>query len=216
MTRGETLAITGQVGPPLASTVAVKVTSPSGAVGEFEGVANAIGYFYQPESNLTLDETGVWTVQVRVTHEGMTSAGIVEAPFPTGVMRYQVYVVDDDAPPLDSNQRSGTTRPGLPINFVLTPPAGWTNITAYQTVRLPGHVVSDGPVNLSQGRLNYQYNPAAMSRDFPSLEFDGAGEGPAGSDVVTITFAITGIDEDGNPAIRTRTYYVMHDRLFTD
>ena len=52
--------------------VAVTVTAPSGKVTSFSGNANKIGYFYRPSSNFKVEETGVYTVKVDVTHEGET------------------------------------------------------------------------------------------------------------------------------------------------
>ena len=81
---GDQFVFAGQVGPPLASQVTVQVTSPSGAVRTMSGQANAIGYFAAPDDAFPVDEPGVWTVAVQVLHDGLTSAGQVEPPYPTG------------------------------------------------------------------------------------------------------------------------------------
>ena len=81
---GNTLAVSGQVAPTLASVVSVKITSPNGVVRSFEGTANAIGYFYDPTQDFAVDEPGLWTVEIHVRHEGETSAGQIEPPPPTG------------------------------------------------------------------------------------------------------------------------------------
>ena len=63
------------------------------------GRANPIGYFSDPAGDFVVDEPGVWTVDVEVVHDGMTSAGPVEPPYPTGGVlgsadgRFRVYVV---------------------------------------------------------------------------------------------------------------------------
>ena len=81
---GDRFVFAGQVGPALASKVTATVTSPSGRVYEISGQANSIGYFTDPASDFVVDEPGVWTVHVAVLHDGMTSAGPVEPPYPTG------------------------------------------------------------------------------------------------------------------------------------
>ncbi len=61
-----------------------QVTSPSGAVRTMSGQANTIGYFAAPDDTFAVDEPGAWTVDVQVLHDGLTSAGQVEPPYPTG------------------------------------------------------------------------------------------------------------------------------------
>ena len=81
---GDRFVFAGQVEPPLASEVTVQVTSPGGQVRTISGQANPIGYFSDPAGDFVVDEPGVWTVDVEVLHDGMTSAGPVEPPYPTG------------------------------------------------------------------------------------------------------------------------------------
>ena len=52
----------GQVAPPLAATVTTTFTAPSGRVFQFSSKANAVGYYYNPAGQLTVDEPGIWTV----------------------------------------------------------------------------------------------------------------------------------------------------------
>jgi hypothetical protein len=49
----------------------------------------------------------------------------------------------------------------------------------------------------------------------PTLENNPGGSGPASSDVVTITFVISGIDLNGEMQIRSRTFTLMYDRMIT-
>ena len=70
--------------PTLPSFVEYTVTAPDGSQRTFHGRANAIGYFYDPDDDFVLDQPGVWDVELTVTHDGMTSAGPVEEPYPTG------------------------------------------------------------------------------------------------------------------------------------
>ena len=81
---GDVAAFSGQIAPTLPSEVSLKVVSPSGDIQLIQGTASKVGYFYAPASNFTVAEAGVYNVEITVTHQGMTSAGMVEAPFPTG------------------------------------------------------------------------------------------------------------------------------------
>ena len=105
---GDRVVFAGQVGPPLASRVTWSVTSPGGATNGGDGYANDIGYYADPDGGFSVDETGIWTVQVDVLHDGDTSAGPVQQPFPTGGVlgseagSYRFFVVDPAAPSLNA------------------------------------------------------------------------------------------------------------------
>ncbi len=81
---GDTFALAGPVWPTLPSLVEATVTAPSGKQHTIKTRANKIGHVHVPSANFVVDEPGVHTVNVRVTHDGMTSAGQVEKPYPTG------------------------------------------------------------------------------------------------------------------------------------
>lgn len=220
---GETLSIAGQVAPTLASTVDVTITSPSGVVRQFESIASEIGYFYDPTQDFAVDEPGVWTVQITVRHEGLTSAGMVEPPLPTGDVLgtqaglFQVYVLPEDNPSLDWNDtRTDLAIPaGIPYNFNFPLPADWANVQVYHTVTMPGFLLDEGPLRVSGSSFSYQFNPTNLSRNFPNLENNGQGDGAASSDVITLTFIASGIDANGRFQIRGRTFTIAHDRLTT-
>lgn len=219
---GDTLSIAGQVAPTLPSRVAVQITSPSGAVTTFDGLTNAIGYFYQPQDNLTVREVGVWRVRITATPAGMSSIGEPEPPLPSGGVpgaisdEYVVYVTQTNAESLRWN-RGGDINDRIPpaslINFTLTVPPGWTNVTAYRTLTMPGYILDDGALR-SITPAAYQYSPPQIALEFP-LEATGRGDGNAASRVVTLTFAITGTDSEGRRQIATRTFTIMHDRLYS-
>jgi len=222
MVQGDTLAAVGQVAPTLTSQVAVTITSPSGSVRRFEGLTNATGYFYDPANDFMLDEIGVWTVRIIATPAGFSSAGMPEPPLPVGGIlgtpddTFPVFVTAPDALPLDWTQGVDiSVRPGTAFNITSSVPAGWTDAAAYYMVRTPSYVLDAGTLQIFGGNISYQYNPATLAREFPNLEFEGRGEGPSASDVVTITVAITGLDENGDALIRTRTVQIFHDRLRT-
>ena len=81
---GDRFVLSGAVMPTLASRVDYQVTAPDGTVRSLGGRANAIGFYYDPSDDFVVDQQGIWTVSLEVTHDGGSSAGPVEPPFPTG------------------------------------------------------------------------------------------------------------------------------------
>ncbi|MEE9182370.1 MAG: hypothetical protein V3U33_07395, partial [candidate division NC10 bacterium] len=72
---GDTFALTGAVGPPLPALVSYTITKPDGGRLEFSGQANRVGYYYRPGDDFTVNEPGLYTVDLTVTYDGQTSAG---------------------------------------------------------------------------------------------------------------------------------------------
>ncbi|NWG16424.1 MAG: hypothetical protein HXY41_07290 [Chloroflexi bacterium] len=220
---GDTVAIAGQLAPALPSVVSVTVTAPDGETRAFEGTASSIGYFYQPQNDFQVEQAGVWTVDIAVRHEGLTSAGQIEPPPPTGGIlgaqggRFQFYVVLPETEPLIWNDTRIDTSipPAFPYNFNLRLPQDWRDVQVGYTVTMPGYILDAGVRPASAGSYTYQYNPANLSRRFANLESNGQGDGPAASDVVALTFVITGFDANGRAQIQTRAFTVLHDRLVT-
>jgi hypothetical protein len=223
---GDTLAIAGQIAPTLPSRVSVTVTSPSGVARTFDGMANAVGYFYDAASDIQVDEIGVWTIDITVWHDGLTSAGQVAPPYPSGGVlgaqtapdgvggHFRVYVVESDVAQLDSPQAGDrVTQAGAAINFTAQIPDNWIDVHAYHVITIPGYIMSTGELQVGVRDVNFQYNPQALIRDFPMLENDGRPDGAWATDVVRLTLVITGTDIDGNFSVRARTFTVMHDRL---
>jgi hypothetical protein len=222
LTVGDTLSVAGQVAPTLASIVSVKITSPNGVEQEFEGVANAVGYFHDPAHDFQVNEPGVWTVQINVRHEGETSAGQIEPPPPTGGVlgasggQFQVFVVPADGARLNWNTANDQSfAAGIPFNFNFELPTDWSNIRVYKVVKTPSYILDDAPIRPTGVSFSFQYNPTNLSKDFPNLENNGDGNGASAADVVTLTFAATGVNADGQLQIQTRTFTIAHDRLTT-
>jgi len=217
---GDTLTITGQVGPPLASDVNVTITTPSGAVEQFTGTANTVGSYYNPANDITVDQPGVWTVRVDVAHQGASSAGQdIDPPLPSGTQEYNVYVVpagNERLPWEDDAETVAAFSAGFPRNFTFTVPSGWTEVRAYLTVSLPGAVVTDGEVPVQGTALRYQLNPTTINGSFPFYEGqDGRLDGAASSDPVRLTFVFTGLNAEGTFDVLARQVTVRHDRLLT-
>jgi hypothetical protein len=223
---GDNFNITGQVAPTLASDVIVQITSPSGQQRSFTGKANAIGYYYDPLQDFAVDETGLWTVSIIVSHTGRTSAGIIdEGVLPTGGVlgavnnTYNVYVVqagDEKLTRPTTINEDSRIPPGFPFNFNFDVPQGWTDIQPYLTVKLPGRIVQDEAIRLQGNTFAYQYNPTILNQQNPFFEGnDGRVTSEASSDPLTITFVFTGLNENNEPDILVRQAVIRHDRLIT-
>ena len=104
---GDAFTFAGHIAPTLASDIAITVTSPSGEPHPFAGQGNKIGVLGDIAEGLILDEPGIWTVDVKVWHDGLCSGGHTVPPYPSGNVlgsedgRFVVYVVEPDAPRLD-------------------------------------------------------------------------------------------------------------------
>lgn len=220
---GAPFVFTGQVAPTLPAQVRVTYTKPSGMTVQVEGTANAYGCFFDANARQIADEPGVWSAQVEVTYQGRTSVGVIAAPGLRGGIigepngRFDFYVVPPDSTPLAWNPAltDSIIAIGLPYNFNFTLPQGWSNIRAYLTMTTPGYVLQTSTLRVSGRSFSYQYSASELGRRISNLETDVRTAGNWVSDVRTLTFAAVGTDENGNPAIRTRTFTLMHDRLVT-
>ncbi|MGH8694757.1 MAG: hypothetical protein ACREVM_11080, partial [Burkholderiales bacterium] len=185
---GDNFSIAGAVGPPLPAMVSTKVTAPSGSARQFSGRANRVGYYYRPQDDFAVTEPGIYTVDVRVTFDGQTSAGQVTAPFPTGDVlgsaqgRFFVYVVPRDSALLTVNLPETMTvgAPGQ-LDITARAPAGQNLTSGHVTTMMPGSLLQTNQLTASAGALSYRYDPATLARDFPNLDLNP----PA--DVITIS-----------------------------
>ena len=223
LTVGDLVAVGGQVAPPLPARVQTTFTAPSGQVYSFDHRANAIGYYFQPADNFTVDEAGIWTVNVLVQQTGSSSAGQIVPPLPEGSVlganggQFSIYVLPQDSTPLDWNPLlTDSIIPVVsPYNFSFTLPSTWSNVHAYHTLTTPGYIIEDGALRVTGRNFSYQYRAPLQSRAFPNLEDEGRVSGSYVADVRTLTFVATGTDETGAFQIRSRTFTLMHDRLIT-
>ena len=207
---GNTFALVGAIGPTLPAQVTYTVTVPDGTQRRFSGVANEIGYYYEPEDNFIVDQPGWYTVDLQVTYDGSTSAGQVTAPFPQGHVlgtargRFSVYVVSPHSPPLtvDLPRHDFLT---APADFTVTATAsnGLTLTGGHMTALMPGVVLEDGPLTVSSNGLTYDYDPVGLAAGVPILDVERDGR-PVAADVVTVSLFGQGTDSEGQPSYAAR------------
>jgi hypothetical protein len=204
---GDRFVFAGQLGPLLASQVSVFITSPSGRVRSINGQANPVGYFFDPGSDFFVDEPGLWTVVVRVLHDGLTSAGPVQRTPTGGILgsvdgRFEVYVVPQGGPSLDlrlpdlSFMDSPVTKP-VRLFFPLIDD-GWTNVEGIYTISMPGFILEQGSLTRRTAWLEGVYDPARLALSFPNLDLTARHELTTGlSDQVFFSVLLTGLDPNG-------------------
>ncbi len=218
---GDSITVAGQVAPTIAAGVNITITSPEGVSTRFSGHANAIGYFYNPDFDVIADQIGVWTVDIEVVGDAVTSVGQAQPPYPTGsVLRasgtsYQVYVMPESSEVLESTvRRADVLIPtGVAYNFGFTIPQAWQNPRAYVTLRTPSYILTDSAVRINGRSFGYQFSPAAIRGSFPNIENEPRGSGNSVVDPMTLTVVITGTDSDGALQMQARQYTLFYNRL---
>ena len=209
---GDRFVFAGQVGPALASKVTALVTSPSGSVHEISGQANPIGYFSDPAGDFVVDEPGVWSVEVQVLHDGMTSAGPVEPPYPTGGVlgsadgSFQVFVVRKAAARIDIGLPDfgvyvlGRLNSGDPAPLRFSPriPDGWSDVRGEYTISMPGFILEEGSLEPAAEVLEILYAPTRLHEDFTNIDLrDRSRPEPGLTDEVFISVLLSGTDASG-------------------
>ncbi len=196
---GDLFRMAGPVMPTLPSLVAYTVTAPDGSERVLGGRANAVGYFYDSADDFVLDQPGLWTVTLQVTHDGQTSAGPVEPPFPTGgpltpdVASFTFVVADAATRPLRittdlaelgpdewwSGRRNATFETDLPST--------WDGESVRLVVTMPGVVLLDEDMPITGRRVRWELDAEALNRLASNFDYEG-GLG----DTVTVTFYAEG------------------------
>jgi hypothetical protein len=214
---GDRVSFAGYLAPTLPGKLALTVTAPSGAVRTLDRRANKVGYVYDPSFDFYADEPGEWTVTVRGSFDGVTSAGQVTAPFPTGDVlgtadgKFSFYVVRRDAPALVVDKPAASfVRPAAgTVPFAFTNPPGVSQTSLRQTTTMPGFVLEQRSVT----GFSHSYDAALLAQDFPNLDLFDAG-GRAGADAVTMSFLAAGKDGTGADAFRARQLLLQGEELF--
>lgn len=204
---GDTVSFSGAVWPTLPSLVETTVITPSSKQLVSKGRANKIGYFHNPAAAFVAAEPGVYTVNVRVTHDGQTSAGAVEKPFPTGGVlgceggNYSFYVVSRNSAQtltLDTPAQGASVSRGNAVFTIKGQiPAGWSEVKVHYTTNLTGTVLESGTLPVDQGGFAYTYDLPRLRKVFANLDPDPA-------DTVVVTLVVTGKDAAGQPSAVAR------------
>lgn len=174
---GNTFRMAGPIMPTLPSRVDYTVTAPDGSTRSFDGRGNAVGYFYDPQDDFEVDIPGLWTVDLTVTHDGMTSAGSVQKPYPQGGpltpdgRTFTFIVKDSDTLPLNLSTDLTMLHPAnwysggnSRASFTALLPQDWTGTTAHVTVTMPGIVLVDTEIPVENGSIIWRLDSRQMNQ----------------------------------------------------
>jgi hypothetical protein len=221
---GDIFRFAGHLMPTLDSQVAVTVTAPDGVEHRANGRANRIGYFYDDEDDLVVDQPGVWSVDVRVWHDGQCSGGLTISPYPSGDVlgsqdgRYWFYVVPPDSPRLDVS----APPPGFlsfdqgvtPILITGTVPAGLSGVIVDYTISMPGFILEHSRVAPSDGSYRITFDPVTLHEEFPNLDLVGRDDFlPGLADTFGIGLLLRGQRGD-DTVYRANTITIQGEEVF--
>ncbi|MBT3942600.1 MAG: hypothetical protein HOF43_07805 [Chloroflexi bacterium] len=182
---GDTFRMAVPIMPTLPSLVDYTVIAPDGSRRQLGGRANAVGYFYDPDDDFVVDQAGLWTVELTVTHDGQTSAGVVLAPFPTGGpltpdgFSFSFVVVDGATHDVKWATDLFSLQPGEWFAdrdraiFATLLPDGWAGDSARLIVTMPGNVLIDQQVNVKNGLVVWELNGEELNQI--ATNFDTGG-----------------------------------------
>lgn len=221
---GDTFRFAGHLMPTLDSQVEAVVTAPGGGQHTVSGQANSTGYFYDGGDDFTVTEPGLWSVDVRVWHDGQCSGGATVPPYPSGDVlgsdggRYWFYVVPAGSPRLAVS----TPSPGLlPVRGELAPfpirgswPEALTGAQVAYTVSMPGYILDQGQATVKGNSFEFSFDPQALQQDFPNLDLmsrDGHG-GPGLADTIAIGILLQG-RHGGQEVYRATTITIQGEQV---
>jgi hypothetical protein len=198
---GDAFRMAGPIMPTLPSKVEYTVIAPDGTLQEFAGVANAVGYYYQPADDFILNQTGEWIVELKVYHDGMTSAGPVEEPFPTGgpltpdLHTFSFFVVESakERLPVQTDLAGLDYQPWhYDVNsatFAMSLLPGFEPDKIRMVATIPGIVLASEELPVEYGHVEWRLDGTALNRLVHNLDhLQGL------ADTITVTF----FAEDGD------------------
>ena len=201
---GDAFRMAGPIMPTLPSKTEYTVTAPDGSRQSFAGVANAVGYYYQPADDFILNQTGEWTVELTVYHDGMTSAGPVEEPYPTGgpltpdLHTFNFFVVESaaDRLPVYTDLAKLDFQPWhFEVNsaeFEMFIPPALSSDKIRMVATIPGIVLASEELSVKDGRVDWTLVGPTLNQLVHNLDYL---KGLA--DTITVTF----FAEDGDQVV---------------
>jgi hypothetical protein len=154
---GATFTPVLQIDPILPCNVTFTLTAPDNTTYISTGQGDQYGYF-TGSKGFVLNQTGVWTYAVNATWNGY-QGHVPGLPDAGG----WIYVIENGAPP-----GPGITMK-MPTQQTFSPTAG-LNVTGQTTaskifyaIIIPGAVLEEGVLPVSNGTFTYYFNPQAMA-----------------------------------------------------
>jgi hypothetical protein len=197
---GETFRLAGHLMPTLPSQVDLALTAPDGSVHSLDVQANSVGYFYDPATDVVVDQAGVWTGELTAWHDGTCSGGHTMAPYPSGTVlgaddgRFEVYVVPAGSEPLQIlSPRAGRLTFSDAVHPIPVRGRAPGAAQVAYTITMPGWILEEGTVATSKDSFEISYDPVTLQQRFPNLDLVGREvAGPGLADTVLITMYANG------------------------
>jgi len=200
---GDSFSFSAQMAPTLPAAAEVTITGPGGFSQTIRGRANAIGYFYDPGQDFQVTAPGVYHVAVTATFDSPTSAGPMSRPFPTGTVLgavdqgFDIYVVPKDGSGLPTPHPAFSAVRGMTAVPLIVESAETNSGVVHYTIGMPGHLLEEGTVDLTDGWATITYDPRRLSRTFHNIDtgFSRTDFFPAGLvDTVWVNVLLEGDD----------------------
>ena len=216
---GDIFKMAGPVMPTLNSRVHYTVISPDGTSRVFEDIANSVGYYYNPSHDFPVDKPGLWTVELSVMHDGMTSAGPVQEPYPTGGpltpdgRTFTFVVIDEKTHILNIGSdlvktKSSNWYGGIrQARFGSVVPEKLDSSTVQIIVSIPGIVLLNKELVVENGMVDWLLNGRELNQLVGAFD-------PDLSDTITVTYYVG--DKKGNHAAGSITTHGARVPIGTD
>ena len=218
---GDVFSFSGQVGPPLASNIELTITGPANFLRTISGNANKVGYFYDPDQDFILEAPGKYHVTVSVQHTGMTSAGPVVTPYPTGSILsptkdgFDIYVVEEDSTLMQTTHSSANTITGIgTVPFSIKLPDG-LNGSIHYTIAMPGFLLDNGTLITSGNSATVNYDPVHLAKTFQNIDLQGRVGSGTLADTVWVSLLLEQRGHDGLTSYYARQFTLQGPDLFT-
>lgn len=214
---GDRFSYSGYAWPTVPAEIRWSVTAPDGETRLFQAEASRVGYFHEPATDFTLTKPGLYAHRVEMTYRGLTSAGPVTKPYPTGDLPgsdtglSHFVVVDpreplldvDVSPPIRHTEGRGLLGTQLKAHV----PAEWSQTEGWVTVWLPGFLIDDRRLEITDSTMSYPFDPATWRRDFPNIDRQPV-------DTFVVTLSVSGLDQDGQHRIRAQMIVVQGQQIW--
>ncbi len=180
---GNTFGAVLQIDPVVPCNVSFSLTAPNGTTLTTTGKGDQYGYFVATDRWL-LDQPGVWTYKINATWNGYQ--GKVPGLPETGGW---IYVIENEPPP-------GTGMVlNLPAKQTFSPTTGLTirgnstGATIYYAAIIPGAVLEEDTIPVTNGTFTYTFDPQRMADKIQTYDIINMVNGkPEIGRVVHLTF----------------------------
>ncbi len=213
---GDILRAGAMVFPPLSAVKCVKrITSPSGKQYIFEGTTNKIGLGKMAAAEggeIVIKEPGVYQVQASCEYNNRHGDIVGSRDG-----RYYIYAVDaqdtEEYFNLDLPKRFSITYDKI-LDICGTIKRPIENAKIYYTVIMPGIIMDEGILDITDNKFFYRFSPRDAAVQFPNYDIVTYNR-PAEqlmADTVIFTFFLCGFDKNGKKVNAIKQFILRGDK----